>query len=64
MQSFRLPAAFQISQDSVWAISRNVRTENQVVPPYYKPKLSFLYELIGAALGILKPKVCRHKCAK
>lgn len=43
MQSSRLSAAFQISQDSVWAVNRNFRIENQVIPPYHKPKLSFTY---------------------
>lgn len=43
MQSSRLSAAFQISQDSVWAVNRNFRIENQVIPPYHKPKLSSTY---------------------
>lgn len=43
MQSSRLSAAFQISQDSVWAVNRNFGIENQVIPPYHKPKLPFTY---------------------
>lgn len=62
MQSSRLPAAFQISQDSVWAVNRNFRIENQVIPPYHKPKLFFNLLAYWYCTGSPKAKLCRHKC--
>lgn len=64
MQSLRLHAAFQISQGSVQAVSRNLTTENQRHPPDCKANRSFPYWPIDVALGILKAGVCRYSAIR